>query len=285
MEKVIIHDQILNRSDAKIDLNDRGYHFGDGVYEVIRILNSALFTEDEHLERFFNSAKKIKMNVPYSKEKVKKLVRSLVYLNDINTGIVYFQLTRGNATRTHKFPTDNIQPVFTAFTLSAGIPELVQRNGVEVITTEDVRWLRCEIKSLNLLPNVLAKQEAVEKNCFEAIFHRNGIVTEASSTNVFIVKDGTIITHPATRLILNGITRQVVIHLCEKNGFEYTEAEFSVHDLTTADEVFITSSTSDIIPVVKVDKSAIGKGVPGLITQKLQSLFREKVDRDTKLNQ
>lgn len=283
MEKVIINDQIVNRIDAKVDLNDRGYHFGDGIYEVIRVINGELFTVEEHLDRFFNSARKINLNIPYSKDKTIKLVESLVKHNDISTGIVYFQLTRGNAIRTHEFPNSSTTPVFSAFTTNIEVPEKELENGVEAIITEDVRWLRCEIKSLNLLPNVLAKQEAVEKNCFEAIFHRDGIITEASSSNVFIVKNGMVFTHPVTSLILNGITRQVVLDLCQTNSMQVTEMKFSVNDLMTADEVFITSTTSDVMPVTKIGNTVIGTGAPGSVTRELQSLFRERVNKDTKL--
>ncbi|MEI3606575.1 D-amino-acid transaminase [Pseudogracilibacillus sp. SE30717A] len=283
MEKVIINDQIVNRIDAKVDMNDRGYHFGDGIYEVIRVFNGVLFAAEEHLERLFKSAKKVNIDIPYSKDKIINLVNTLVELNDVETGIVYFQITRGSAIRTHEFPTSKTEPVFTAFTANVEVPEKELEKGVEVITTEDVRWLRCEIKSLNLLPNVLAKQEAAEKNCYEAIFHRDEIVTEASSSNVFIVKNGVVITHPVTSQILNGITRQVVLNLCEENSIRFTKKKYSVLDLMTADEVFITSTTADVMPVIKIDNTVIGTGAPGSVTRNLQSLFREKANKDTKL--
>lgn len=283
MEKVIINDQIVNKEEARIDFNDRGYHFGDGIYEVIRVINGVLFTAEEHLERFYNSAKKINMEIPYTKNKVKGLVQSLVSANEVNTGIVYFQLTRGSAIRTHEFPINGTKPNFTAFTTNVDVPKKEHEKGVEVIIAKDIRWLRCDIKSLNLLPNVLAKQEAAAKGYYEAIFQRDGIVTEASSANVFIIKNGIIYTHPATNLILNGITRQVVISLCKEHGLQLTEAEFTVDDLMIADEVFITSSTADVMPVIKINEKEMNLGIPGSVTQRLQILFKEKVQKDTKL--
>lgn len=277
MEKVIINDQFLNKIDAKIDINDRGYHFGDGVYEVIRVINGKLFFEKEHLRRFFSSAEKIKIKVPYSKEKLISFVNELVLLNKLNNGIVYFQITRGSTIRTHQFPPEIIQPVFTAFTSNAKVPTKEQEEGVKAITTKDIRWLRCDIKSLNLLPNVLAKQEAIDNGCFEAILHRDEIVTEASSTNVFIIKNEQIITHPATELILDGITRQFVINICKENKMKITEEVFTVKDLMSADEVFITSSTSDVIPIVEIDNLAIGKGQPGQMTKRIQDVFKENI--------
>lgn len=283
MEKVIINDKIVNRDEANVDLNDRGYHFGDGIYEVIRVINGGLFTAEEHLQRFFNSAKKINLEIPYSNNKIKELVYFLIEANKVKTGIIYLQLTRGIAIRTHEFPNNITKPVLTAFTMNLDIPEKELKTGVEVITADDVRWLRCEIKSLNLLPNVLAKQEAVEKGCYEAIFQRDGIVTEASSANVFIVKEGIVYTHPVTNIILNGITRQVIKDLCKKNGVLMYEKEFTVDELLAADEVFITSTTADVMPVVKIENKNVGQGNPGLVTRKMQNLFREKVRNETEL--
>ncbi len=285
MGKIILGDQLLERSDVLIDLEDRGYQFGDGVYEVIRVYGGKLFTMKEHIDRLFQSAKKIKLDISMSPEQIQNLVESLLKENGVNFGSVYMQVTRGAAPRNHKFPlpASNTKAVFTAYTNEVPRPQSQLENGVEAITAEDIRWLRCDIKSLNLLPNVLAKQEAADSGCFEAILHRNGIVTEGSSSNAYIVKNNEVMTHPADNLILNGITRQVLATLCKDNGIPFVEKEFEVKDLLHADEVFITSTTSEVMPVIKLDGRAVGNGVPGEITRKLQALFEAKINQETKV--
>ncbi|GIN93060.1 D-alanine aminotransferase [Siminovitchia terrae] len=285
MGKIILGDQILERSDVNIDLEDRGYQFGDGVYEVIRVYGGELFTIKEHIERLFQSAKKIKLDVSMSSEQIRGLTEELVKENGVDFGSVYMQVTRGAAPRAHMFPKpeSSTKAVFTAYTNEVPRPASLLEKGVEAITTEDIRWLRCDIKSLNLLPNVLAKQEAADSDCFEAILHRNGIVTEGSSSNAYIVKNGEVITHPANNLILNGITRQVLAELCKENGIPFIEKEFELIDLQNADEVFITSTVSEVMPVIKVNGETVANGKPGNITCKLQGLFEARINQDTKV--
>jgi len=256
---------------------DRGYHFGDGVYEVIRVWDGELFAFDEHFNRFLKSTTKIKIKIPYTKDYLKELIFKLIKENNVQLGSLFFQLTRGVAPRSHEFPPEFTKPVFTAFTTEKGIPEKEQNNGVAVVFTDDIRWLLCEIKSINLLPNVLAKQKAKSKRCFEAVFHRDGIITEGTLSNVFIVQDGKVITHPVSNLILNGITRQLVIKLAKKNNIPIIQQEFSNNQMVSADEVFLTSTIWEIIPVVRVEEKMISKGIPGTITRQLQLLFREKI--------
>lgn len=280
MGKVILNGEMMERSEAVIDMEDRGYQFGDGVYEVIRVYDGNLFTGEEHIERLFASAGKIKLDIPFSRDKVLSLARQLVKENGVMLGTVYMQVTRGTASRSHIFPDPSTtKGVFSAYTTEAPRPEKALENGVAAITEDDIRWLRCDIKSLNLLPNVLAKQEASGQGCYEAILHRSGTITEGSSSNVYIVKDGTVITHPATNLILNGITRQVTLKLCAENNIPFSEKEYSLEELRQADEVFLTSTTSEIMPIVKVDGSQVGEGIPGPVTRKLQLLFQEEVNK------
>lgn len=282
MEKVLVQNKMIARSEAYIDIEDRGYQFGDGIYEVIRIYNGFLFTLDEHIARFYQSAEKIKLTVPYEKAELISLIATLVQENQVKDGSLYMQLTRGASPRNHLFPSNETEPVLTAYTKEVARPEAALENGVKAIIVEDIRWLRCDIKSLNLLPNILAKQEAADQNGYEAIQHRDGKVTEGSSSNVYIVKNGNIQTHPATNLILNGITRQVVIKLCQENDISITEDAFHVDQLLNADEVFITSTTSEVMPVVQIGDKIIGDGKPGPITRKLQTLFVEKIESDQK---
>jgi len=278
MVKVILNDEIIDRSEAAIDIEDRGYQFGDGVYEVIRVYDGVLFTGDEHLERFYSSAEKIKITVPFQKEDLLDLMNQLIRVNNVHDGSIYMQLTRGASPRNHVFPSVDTKPVLTAYTKEVARPVESLENGVAAMVAEDIRWLRCDIKSLNLLPNLLAKQAATEQGCYEAILHRNGLVTEGSASNAYIVVDGKIKTHPATNLILNGITRQVVARLCKENNIPFSEEAFTLDELRNADEIFVTSTTSEVMPVVKLDEREVGNGKPGEVTRKLQTLFVEEFE-------
>ncbi|WP_421380660.1 D-amino-acid transaminase [Bacillus salacetis] len=277
MNYVILNGQILERNEAKVDIEDRGYQFGDGIYEVIRVYNGTFFTADEHLTRLFESAEKIGMTLPCTFEELKNLLASLVQRNKVNDGIIYLQFSRGVAARQHHYPDKNVEPAFTAYTKEMPRPKDKLENGVQAKLVEDVRWLRCDIKSLNLLGNIMAKQEAAEAGCFEAILHRGDKVTEGSSSNMFIVKDGTIKTHPATNLILNGITRRVILDICKEQNIPVQEEEFTVEELLSADEIFLASTTSEVMPIVKVTGGEFEAGEPGEITKKLQAVFEKKI--------
>lgn len=279
MVKIIYNDQIIDKNKVKIDIEDRGYQFGDGVYEVIRIYNGQLFTADEHLSRFFSSAEKIKIGVSYPKKQLLSLLDQLINENNVNNGSVYMQITRGASPRNHIFPGEDTKPVLTAYTKEVERPVLALENGVKAIIADDIRWLRCDIKSLNLLPNLLAKQQATEQGCYEAILHRDGTVTEGSSSNAYMIKGGKVKTHPATNLILNGITRQVIARLCQENEIPFLEEAFTVDELFAADEVFISSTTSEVMPVTYLDDHSFNNGNPGPITRKLQSLFLEEIKK------
>ncbi|MCJ7842765.1 D-amino-acid transaminase [Lederbergia sp. NSJ-179] len=278
MGKVLVNNQLMDRTEAIIDIEDRGYQFGDGVYEVIRVYDGAVFTADEHLDRFFQSANKIKIDVQFDQKQLLALIHQLIEENNVHDGSIYMQLTRGASPRNHIFPGSEIKPVLTAYTKEVARPEGNLETGVKAMIADDIRWLRCDIKSLNLLPNVLAKQEATDHGCYEAILHRDGTVTEGSSSNAYIVKDGKVMTHPATNLILNGITRQVILKLCQAHQIPVAEEEFQIEDLKTADEIFISSTTSEIMPIVELDGQSIGDGKPGPFTRKLQTLFLKEIE-------
>lgn len=278
MKKAIYNGKITEQAEISINIEDRGYQFGDGVYEVIRVYNGSLFTGDEHLQRLFESADSIQIKIPYSISEMKKQLLKLVEENKLLFGIIYLQVTRGVSQRNHLFPSADAEPVYVAYTREMQIPLAAMEKGVTVITVEDIRWLRCDIKSLNLLPNLLAKQKASEAGCFEAIQHRDFTVTEGSSSNVSIVVDGKIKTHPATNLILNGITRKVILEISRKYGLEFNEETFSVEEMLNADEVFLTGTTTEIMPIIEIDKRKIGNGKPGPVTKQLQSLFKEIIE-------
>ncbi|PAE24613.1 D-amino-acid transaminase [Bacillus sp. 7894-2] len=279
MEYVILNGDLIERSEAKVDIEDRGYQFGDGVYEVIRIYNGKMFTADEHLERLLESGRKIELSIPYSKDQLKQMIIEMIERNNLELGIVYMQFSRGTSPRNHAYPGTDVSPVLTAYTRETTRPVESMRNGVKAILIEDIRWLRCDIKSLNLLGNIMAKQKAAQSGCFEAIQHRGDTVTEGSSSNIAIVKDGTLYTHPATNLILNGITRRKINEICRENGIALEESAFTKEDLLAADEVFMSSTSAEVTPIIEIEGKLIGNGSPGPITNKLQNLFEEAIEK------
>ena len=272
-----IDGQFINKDEVTISIDDRGYYFGDGVYEVVKIYEDELFTAEEHFNRLFESAAKIKLTIPFTKEELIDVVRELMKKNKVSNGHVYLQVTRGSSPRTHHFPTPAVSAIVTAYTVEASRPLGDMETGVAVKSVDDIRWLRCDIKSLNLLGSVLAKEEAHEAGCAEALLHRDGLVTEGSSTNMFGVKNGVVHTHPATNLILKGITRQVVLRLCEELEIPVQEEAFTLTDSFEMDEFFYTSTTAEVMPITSIDGRAIGNGKPGLITKKLQQAFSAQI--------
>ncbi|WP_394580394.1 D-amino-acid transaminase [Cytobacillus firmus] len=279
MEYVILNGNLIERSKAKVDIEDRGYQFGDGVYEVIRVYNGKMFTADEHLERLLESGKKIELNIPYSKDQLKQMLIEMIDRNNLELGIVYMQFSRGTSPRNHAYPGADVAPVLTAYTRETTRPVESMRNGVKAILIEDIRWLRCDIKSLNLLGNIMAKQKAAQSGCFEAIQHRGDTVTEGSSSNIAIVKGGTLYTHPATNLILNGITRRKINEICSQNGIALKESAFTKEDLLAADEVFMSSTSAEVTPIIEIEGKPVGNGSPGPITNKLQNFFEEAIEK------
>ncbi|MFP7299454.1 D-amino-acid transaminase [Neobacillus niacini] len=279
MEFVFLNGEIIERSKAKVDVEDRGYQFGDGVYEVIRIYNGKMFTLDEHLRRFVKSAESIGISIPFTSVQLSEMLKELLIKNNLETGNIYMQVTRGIAPRNHVFPTGNVVPTLVAYTIKGVRPLESLKSGVKAILTEDIRWLRCDIKSLNLLGNLLAKQKASEAGCFEAIQHRGNDVTEGSSSNIFIVKNGTVITHESNNLILKGITKDVILDLCLANNIPVEERTFSLTELNDAEEVFLSSTTSEVMPIIEVNGKKMGRGVPGPITRKLQGLFEREIEK------
>jgi D-alanine transaminase len=279
MRFAILNGEIIERSEAKVDVEDRGYQFGDGVYEVIRVYNGKMFTLKEHLHRFTKSSDSIGISLPYTLELLTELLEELIEKNNLQVGTVYMQITRGVAPRNHAFPTDDVTPTLVVYTKEVARPVDSFKRGVKTILTEDLRWLRCDIKSLNLLGNLLAKQKAAEGGCFEAIQHRSEDVTEGSSSNVFIVKNGVVITHQSDNLILKGITKDVILQLCSDNNFTVEERTFTLEELADADEVFLSSTISEVMPIVEIDGKKVKDGAPGPSTKKLQGLFEQQIEK------
>lgn len=277
--KYIWKAQIVDHKDIVIDMHDRAYQFGDGIYEVIRIYNGILFTPKEHIDRLFQGAAKIEMEVSFTKQQLHCLIEELVRQNQVYTGYIYLQVSRGDGIeRNHHFPSvEQSQPVLSGFTKVMERNEQLCRNGVATITIPDQRWLKCDIKTISLMGNVLAKNEAAKAHVHEVIQHRDGIVTECASSNVFLVKDGVVYTHPNGHLILPGITKIVISQCASRLGITVKEEAFTVADLSTADELFLSSTTSEIIPIVRVDYQDVNDGKRGCVTQRLQVAFDEEV--------
>lgn len=276
MKVCLWNDQMMPKDEVRIDPEDRGYQFGDGVYEVIRVYRGKTFAEKAHMDRLKRSLQELRIPFSYSEEDLSKRFQELIEAERVTDGIIYLQVTRGTAPRSHAFP-EKATANLVAYASSYPRPVEMIEQGGEAVLFEDIRWLRCDIKSLNLLGAVLAKQSAKERGAVEAIQHRDQVVTEGSASNVFIIKEGTLYTHPSNHLILNGITRQIVIKLAEELGIPLQEVPFRVDDLLTADEAFITGTTTEVTPIIRVEGKEIGSGKPGEITRKLQAAFEREI--------
>ncbi|GEL67853.1 D-amino-acid transaminase [Marinilactibacillus psychrotolerans] len=278
--KVIWNSQIVEREEVKIDPEDRGYQFGDGIYEVVRAYNGKFFCIDEHIDRLYTSASKIEMAIPQTKDKMKRLMNQLLEESGIETGNLYLQVTRGIASpRNHVYPDLSVLPTITGnITVVPRDAEKI-KAGIKTVIEEDIRWLKCDIKSISLLGNIMAKHEAHKKNAEEAILHRDGIVTECSASNVAIVKDEVIYTHPDSNLILPGVTKIVWLKCAEKLGIEVKEEPFTLEQLNESDEVFCSSTTIEVMPIHTINGYAVNGGKIGEVTQKLAKAFEEEIEK------
>lgn len=272
---IMSQGKFVHKDSLTFPFEERGAQFGDGVYEVIRIYHKRPYLLDEHIERLFRSLHAIYIEIPYTKEEMISLLKELVRKNDITEdSYIYLQVTRGSAPRVHTFP-EHITPNIYAYVNDFARETDLIEYGVETITLQDERWENCYIKTLNLLPNILARQKAKEQGCYEAILHRDGVVTECGSSNIFLIKDEKIYTHPATNRILKGCVRIAVERFAKQLNIPFIEEPFTLDDIVHADEMFLTSSMSEIMPVIKVDSTPIQDGKPGPISKKLQAIYEE----------
>lgn len=266
-----INGRFLPWHEATVSIDDRGFQFGDGVYEVIRTYKGQPFQLEAHLERLSKSLKELSLSPPYSRLEWKDWIQQGLKQANHREAKVYIQVTRGVAPRDHAFPPHS-SPT-TVMTIRELHPLAVEAriNGVTARTTDDIRWGRCDIKSLNLLPNVLAREEAKRAGVFEAILVKDGMVTEGSVSNVMVVEAGTIVTAPESPRILSGVTRAAVLELARKAGMPIQERFVSVASLYAAEEVFLTGTTVEVLGVVQIDGRRIGTGHPGPLTKTLSS--------------
>lgn len=268
---VYLNGQYLPLCDAKISVMDRGFLFGDGIYEVIPSYSGKLFHFQEHMERLENSLSSIRLTNPHDRAQWLEILTPLLDANLDQS--VYLQITRGVADkRDHAFPADITPTVFAMSSIIAPFTEL--DSGAKAISIDDSRWELCNVKATTLLANILLRQQAVEKGCVEAILVKDGYVTEGAASNIFAVIDGVLITPPKSHEILPGITRDVILELAEHNSIPYSEDIISLDALQTASEIWLTSSTREIIPVVQLDGETIANGKPGPIWQTMNRLFQ-----------
>lgn len=276
-----VKGRYLPHRDAVVHVEDRGYQFADGVYEVIAVRGGRLIDGPAHMARLARSLAELRIAPPLADSALGVVIEETVRRNRVRDGIVYLQVTRGRARRDHAFPRD-VKPALVVSARAARPPSEQQiEEGVRVISAPDQRWARCDIKSVALLPNVLAKQAAREQGAFEAWqVDREGYVTEGASTNAWIVaKDGTLITRPADHAILNGITRMRLIDLARKAGMRIEERAFTLAEAKAAREAFLTSTTAYVLGVVQIDEATIGNGRPGAVTLELRRMYEEFVQR------
>lgn len=278
--KVLWNEEIVDESEVKIDIEDRGYQFGDGIYEVIRIYDGYMYMEKEHLDRLWVSAEKIRITLPFTREELSQRLHRLAQEVGLENARVYFQVTRGTAKpRLHDFPNPKeVQPVLMADIQPASRPSAKQNIGIRAGFVEDKRWLHCDIKSISLLGNIMALDEAQQKGYDEAVLVRDGIVTEASASNLWMVKDEVLYTHPDGNLVLPGIAKIKIRELVKALGIELKEEAFTEKELLAADECFKTSSVAEIMPIIEIDNQTIGDGTPGKVTKKLLNAYIESVN-------
>jgi len=270
-----LNGEFIELSGAKVSVLDRGFIFGDGIYEVIPVYGKRLFRLDEHLERLQNSLDAVRINNPYPESEWKKFLSQIVMKHSAEDQSIYLQVTRGVAPRDHAFPRDAQPTVFMMSTPLKVTDTATFEKGIAAITLDDIRWLHCNIKAITLLPNILMRQTAIDEGAMEAILVRDGEVTEGAASNVFIVREGVIKTPPKSARLLPGITRDLIVELAIANGMPCEEANFSRPELLAADEIWMSSSTKEILPVVKLNDETVGDGKPGRITRQMFDIFQQ----------
>lgn len=270
---VFVNGSYVPKQEATISVFDRGFIFGDGVYEVVPVIAGKMVDKAYFIERLARSLGELEIEWPCSRDDVLAMLNELITRNALIEGMVYLQITRGIADRDFAFPADITSSIVAFSSELTLIDNPAARTGIPVMTTPDLRWKRRDIKSVNLLGQVLAKQNAVTRGGKEGWMIEDGVITEGVSSSAYIVKEQVIITRPLSNEILPGIRRRTLLELCEKEGITLEQRLFTLDEALAADEAFITSATTIVLPVVSIDGSTIGTGEPGPITQKLRALY------------
>jgi D-alanine transaminase len=280
-ELAFLNGKFMPIEEAMVPIEDRGYQFGDAVYEVVNSFNGKYFGLEEHLDRLERSLRELSYP-KVSRDEVKKNMLEILKRSGMDRASVYLQISRGVAPRNHAYSGLNgVQMVMTVRQVKE-VPETLRTQGVSAITVEDIRWARCDIKTVQLLANALAKQKAIDTGAYDAIFvTTEGVVRETTISNLFIVKDGIVITHPANQRILNGITRIMTIDCCREESLPIEERTFTKKEMFAADEVFFSGTTIEVLPVVTIDEQTVADGEPGPISKQLYGALHEKMARLT----
>ncbi|WP_096021113.1 D-amino acid aminotransferase [Campylobacter lanienae] len=283
MQKVFLNGEFIDKDSAKISIFDRGFIFGDGIYEVVPVINSIIVEKDGFWDRFQRSLNEISLNLPYTNDEFDSILNNLIEINSLKEGGLYIQITRGVAPRDFSF-VKGVKPTIMAFAFSDSVLDHpAAKSGITIISTPDIRWKRRDIKSISLLGQCYAKNQATIAGADECFMVEDGYVTEAGSSSAFIIKDRTLITKPLSNEILPGIRRNRLLNLAKQIGLQIQERKFSMDEVYNADECFISAATIILLPVIKADGKAINGGKIGEYTTKLRELYKEILKAQAKM--
>lgn len=275
MPTVFLNGEFMSDTEARIPVLDRGFIFGDGVYEVIPVYGGKLFRLKEHLQRLQNSLDALKIKNPFTTEDWQKTLTELIHHNGDGDLSLYLQITRGSAARDHALPENPTPTVFAMCNELKPLPSETIKKGVAAIILDDIRWQRCHIKAISLLPNVLLRQEALDQGAAEAILIRDGLATEGAASNLFAVINGVITTPPKSPMLLPGITRDLVLELAKNQKLPCQEKDISLEELKQAEEIWLTSSTKEILSVTQLDGQPVADGNPGPLYQQVLASYQD----------
>ena len=284
MQKVFLNGEFIDKDSAKISIFDRGFIFGDGIYEVVPVISSIIVEKDGFWDRFQRSLNEISLNLPYTHDEFESILNNLIEINSLKEGGLYIQITRGVAPRDFSF-VKGVKPTIMAFAFSDSVLEHpAAKSGITIISTPDIRWKRRDIKSISLLGQCYAKNQATIAGADECFMVEDGYVTEAGSSSAFIIKDGTLITKPLSNEILPGIRRNRLLNLAKQIGLQIQERKFSMDEVYNADECFISAATIILLPVIKADGKAINGGKIGEYTIKLRELYKRALKLEANIS-
>jgi D-alanine transaminase len=280
MNTAFFNGKFVPKHEIRISPDDRGFLFADGIYEVMKWYSGSFYDIESHTARLRRSLREIRIEW-LEKETFPEIATELILRNNLNDkeAMIYLQVTRGEAHRSHAFPDPRVPPTVYAF--AKELPEMVKipLKGIDVLLNVDIRWSRCDIKSISLLPNVLCFQEARQGGFQECVFIRNGLITEGSHSNIFFVINGKLRTHPESEFILSGVTRKNVIRIALEEGIPVSEVPLKESELSAIDEAFITNTTGEVTPVTKISEGVVGNGSPGPVTCRISQKFLSETSR------
>jgi D-alanine transaminase len=278
MNIAYLNGKFLPKDDIKISPDDRGFLFADGIYEVVRWYEGFFYDMTSHVTRLKRSMRELRINWTDA-DFFPSISNDLIKFNKLETqpAMVYLQVTRGVARRTHNFPSSEVTPTIYAYVWGFVPDTKPKETGIKVMVKEDIRWSRCDIKSVALLPNTICFQEAYENGLKECIFVRNGLLTEGSHSNIFFVMDGTLFTHPESNHVLSGVTRKNILRIALESGIKIREEAVQENRIRFIQEAFITNTSAEVTPVTELGGNTLGKGVPGPVTRLIQEKFNAEI--------